>query len=212
MNEKTIRGYYFITDEGLSRAGNVSDVKAAVEAGVTVVQYRNKRAETGEIFEEALVLGKICRGIAFIVNDRVDIALAVGASGVHLGQDDMPAGAARKLMGRDKLIGVTVHNVKEAQAALDSGADYLGVSPVYSTTTKKDAGAPCGVSLIQKIKKISAVPVVGIGGITFENAPEIINAGADALCAISAVVSAENVKKEIEKFNSLFACLQFKCI
>ncbi|MFH1353173.1 MAG: thiamine phosphate synthase [bacterium] len=200
-----IRGYYFITDEDLSRAGNVSDVKNAVQAGVSVVQFRSKKGNTRELFEEAVKLRKICKGIKFIVNDRVDIALAVGASGVHLGQKDMPPGVARKLIGHDKIIGVTVHNLKEASAALDSGADYLGVSPVYSTSTKKDAGAPCGVSLIEKIKKISKVPVAAIGGITFENAGDVISAGADALCAISAVVPAENVKKQIKKFQSLFS-------
>ncbi len=205
MNEKMIRGYYFITDEGLSRAGNASDVKNAVQAGVSVVQFRSKEGNTRELFEEAVKLRKICRDIIFIVNDRVDIALASGSDGVHLGQEGMPPGIARKLLGHDKIIGVTVHNLKEAASARDLGADYLGVSPVYSTSTKKDAGAPCGVSVIREIKKISKIPVVAIGGITLENAGVVKSAGADALCAISAVVSAENVEKQIKKFQSLFS-------
>jgi len=200
-----IKDYYFITDSSLSRAGNVSDVKSALSAGVTVVQHRSKTEDTGKFFEEAEILRKLCGDITFIINDRVDIALAADADGVHLGQEDMPVKAARKLIGRDKIIGVTVHNLDEALNALNEGADYLGISPVYSTSTKKDAGSPCGISVIKEIKKISRVPVVAIGGITLENAGEVISAGADALCAISEVVAAENVKKEIEKFNLLFS-------
>jgi thiamine-phosphate pyrophosphorylase len=265
-----IQGYYFITDAALSKAGNISDIKNAVEAGVGVIQYRNKSGSTKEMIEEALKLKKLCQikndappltppqrggghdgvspsyeggvrggcnGAIFLINDRVDIAIAVNADGVHLGQDDMPYEIARKLLDGDKpstfeslntsqntikqsitkenldkdfkkvpgkIIGITVHNLDEAIAAEKMGADYLGVSPIFSTSTKKDAGKPCGVILIKEIKKVCKIPIVAIGGINYENAKEVIVAGADALCAMSAVVAKDNIQEEIKKFQKLF--------
>jgi thiamine-phosphate pyrophosphorylase len=197
-------GYYFITDAKLSRAGNISDVKKALKAGVKMVQYREKEASTKEMYEEALKLRKICKNVTFLINDRIDIALAVDADGVHIGQEDLPYVTARKLLGRKKLIGITVHNLKEALEAQRLGADYLGVSPIFSTKTKLDSKKPVGVSLIKKIRKHITIPMVAIGGINIFNAKEVVKAGADGLCAISAVVTQQNVKQEIEKFQLLF--------
>jgi thiamine-phosphate pyrophosphorylase len=197
-------GYYFITDAGLSLAGNISDVKNALLAKVKFVQYRVKHLSTKEMYEEALKLRKICRKAAFLVNDRLDIALGVDADGVHLGQSDLSYRVARKLLGKKKIIGVTVHNVKEAREAQKLGADYLGVSPIFSTGTKQDAGKPVGIALIKKMRKEVSIPIVAIGGINLSNAAEVIRAGADGLCAISAVVTKRNVSKEIEKFQRLF--------
>jgi len=133
-----IKGYYFITDADLSRRGNVSDVRNAVEAGVNIVQYRSKLDDTDHMLEEAMELKDICAGRAiFIVNDRVEVALLVGADGVHIGQGDTPYETARGLLGKDKIIGITVHDLKEAMLSEKEGADYLGVSPVFPTTTKK---------------------------------------------------------------------------
>ncbi len=200
-----IKGYYFITDASLSKNGNLNDVQSAVEAGVSMVQYRNKLHNTEVMLEEAKALKKICRGKAlFIVNDIVGVALSVDADGVHVGQGDMPYETARKLLGKDKIIGVTVHNLKEAMIFEKKGADYLGVSPIFSTTTKKDAGEPCGVVLIKEIKKTCKVPVTAIGGITLDNAKQVVDAGADAISAISAVMAKDDVKTEIEKFQALF--------
>ena len=199
-----MKGYYFITDSSLSRSGNISDVKNALKAGVKVIQYRDKHASTKEMFEEALKLKKLCKDAIFLINDRIDIALAVEADGVHIGNDDMPYGVARRLLGKKKIIGVTVHNVKEAVEAQKLGADYLGVSPIFSTDTKKDAGIPVGVELIKKIKKCISIPIIAIGGINLSNASGVIQADADGLCAISAVVTRSNVKREIEKFQELF--------
>ncbi len=198
-------GYYFITDSGLSRAGNISDVKNALAARVKFVQYREKKASTKEMYEEAFKLKRICKGNIFLVNDRIDIALAVGADGVHLGQEDLPYAVARKLLGKKKIIGLTVRSLREAKAAQKLGADYLGVSPVFSTTTKKGAGPPVGVRLINEIKKAVSIPLVAIGGINLLNAKEVILSGADGLCAISAIVTRPDVKKEIEKFQALFS-------
>jgi thiamine-phosphate pyrophosphorylase len=149
-------------------------------------------------------LGELCRHTLFRVNDRVDVALEVGADGVHLGQEDLSCHEARKLLGPDKIIGVTVHNVAEALAAQAGGADYLGVSPIFSTATKADAGDPTGVALLNEIRRRVTLPLVAIGGITLANAPAVIAAGADAVCAISAVVAHPDVKSEIGKFQRLF--------
>lgn len=200
-----IKGYYFITDADLSKNGNLSDIKNAIEAGVKVIQYRNKLGNVEHMTEEAKGLKKICEGKAlFIINDRVDVALSVGADGVHVGQGDMLYETARKLLGKDKIIGTTVHDLQEAMLAEKKGADYLGVSPVFSTTTKKDAGKPCGVAFIREIKKNCNIPITAIGGINLDNVKEVVDAGADAVCAISAVVTKDNVKEEIEKFQKFF--------
>ena len=199
-----MRGYYFITEARLSRAGNLSDVAGAVAAKVRVVQYREKQGLTGELVAEARQLRELCRHIIFLVNDRVDLALEVGADGVHLGQEDLSYHEARQLLGPGKIIGVTVHNVAEALAAQAGGADYLGVSPIFSTATKADAGAPSGVALLSEIRRRVTLPLVAIGGITLANAPAVIAAGADAVCAIAAVVTHPDVRGEIEKFQKLF--------
>jgi len=200
-----IKGYYFITDVDLSKNGNLSDIKNAVETGVKVIQYRNKLDNTEHMIEETRGLKKICRGKAtFIINDIVDVALSVDADGVHVGQGDIPYETARKLLGKDKIIGVTVRDLKQAMAAEKNGADYLSVGPVFSTTTKKDAGKPCGVALIREIKKNCKIPVTAIGGIDLDNVREVVDAGADAVCAISAVVTKDDVKEEIEKFQKFF--------
>lgn len=196
-----MRGYYFITDAGLSLAGNLSDVRAAAAAGVTVVQYRNKSNITRDMYEEALLLKSACGGKAkFIINDRIDIALAVDADGVHIGQEDMPYDRARHLLGPDKIIGVTVHDLDEALEAEARGADYLGLSPIFATGTKDDAGAPCGTAVIAELKKHCRVPVVAIGGIGLSNVDEVVAAGADMVCAISAVVTKPDVVAAILEF------------
>lgn len=202
-----MRGYYFITDAKLSRAGNFNDVQNAVAAGVEVVQYRCKASSTRELLAEADNLKKLCAGTLFLINDRVDIALAVGAAGVHLGQEDMPLAVARKLLGREKLIGMTVHTLEEARQAEAEGADYLGISPIFTTQTKMDAGPPAGIQLIKRIKSAVKIPVAAIGGINLANAPDVIRTEADMLCAISAVVSREEVQIEIENYQRLFPAL-----
>ena len=199
-----MKGFYFITDARLSRAGNLSDVKNALKAKVEVVQYRNKYASTKEMYEEALQLRKICKNVTFLVDDRLDIALAVDADGVHLGKDDLPYLVARNLFGKKKIIGLTIHSLEEAREAQELDADYISVSPIFKTATKKDAGIPVGVHLIKRIKRQIKIPVIAIGGINLSNAEEIIRAGADGLCAISAVVTKSDVKQEVEKFQKLF--------
>jgi thiamine-phosphate pyrophosphorylase len=199
-----MKGYYFITDTGLSRAGNSKDVRRVLTAGVRIVQYRAKEINTRTMLTEAAELKDLCQGAIFLINDRVDVALAVDAGGVHLGQEDMPCDTARRLLGPGKIIGVTVGSVAEALAAARQGADYLGVSPIFFTRTKPDAGAPTGLALLKEIREAVSLPLAAIGGITHKNAPEVIAAGADMICAISQVVTHPDVCVAVKKFQQLF--------
>ncbi len=191
--------FYFVTDSGLTRNSVIDDVRAAVKAGVKIVQYREKSKSTKEMVEEASRIKEICRNKAiFLVNDRIDVALAVDADGVHLGQDDMPYRTARKILG-DRIIGLTVHDIQEAAESEKLGADYVGASPIFTTKTKLDAGKAAGLRLLRGIKKHTNLPVVAIGGIDLENAGSVIRAGADSAVAISAVVT-KDVEVECRKF------------
>lgn len=199
-----IKGYYFITDSSLSQQGIINDVLCALKAGVSIIQYREKNCSTRKMYEEATELRKIIKDALFIINDRVDIALAVDADGVHIGQDDLPVSITRRIIGKDKIIGVTVHTVEQAVDAERNSADYIAVSPIFFTSTKPDALSPVGLNLLKKVKENVSVPVVAIGGITLENAQDVVKTGADAICAISAVLKAKNVTDEIKKFQNLF--------
>jgi thiamine-phosphate pyrophosphorylase len=193
--------FYFVTDSTLTGKNVLDDVKSALKAGVKIVQYREKDRSAREIFQEASLIKKLCRRKAiFIVNDRVDIALAVDADGVHLGQDDLPYDQARRLLGKHKIIGITVHNVKEALIAENLGADYLGASPIFATKTKKDAGKQAGLHLIRDIKKRTGIPIVAIGGINLENLYSVMEAGANSVAAISAVLTKGSVEQECRMF------------
>jgi thiamine-phosphate pyrophosphorylase len=199
-----MRGFYFITDSRLSRKGVLNDVRNAIKAGVKVVQYREKSKPTREMFEEALLLRRICRDAIFLVNDRIDIVLAVKADGVHLGQGDLPISVARKLLGKDRIIGITVHNLKEALLAQKQGADYLGVSPIFSTKTKSDAGKPIGIKKLREISERVRIPIVALGGISLMNVKQVVLSGADSICAISAVLDKPDVYRKILMFRKAF--------
>jgi len=199
-----MRGFYFITDHTLSRRGNRADVRSARAAGVEVIQYRNKTGTARQMYEEALQLKREAQGAVFIVNDRVDIALAVDADGVHIGSDEIPYAVVRKLLGKDKIIGVSVKTPREARDAQSNGADYIGVGPVFATRTKSDAGIPLNIDGLKAVRRSVDIPIVAIGGITLENAPEVINAGADAVCAISAVVGAIDAGAMMRSFQQCF--------
>jgi thiamine-phosphate pyrophosphorylase len=187
---------YVITDAGLSGGrSHVDVIRAAIDGGATVVQYREKEATTRQLVEEALVLRELTRGagVPFIVNDRLDVALAAQADGVHVGQDDMPATLARRLMTRERIVGVSVTNLREAIQAEQDGADYLGVGPIFATPTKPDAAPPMGLDGLSEVCRRVSVPAVAIGGINEHNAAEVIRAGADGVAVVSAVVAAPDV-------------------
>jgi thiamine-phosphate pyrophosphorylase len=188
---------YLVTDAGLSRGRPARlVVEAALGGGVTVVQYREKSAGTRAMVEEARVLRELCRsaGVPFIVNDRVDVALAVDADGVHVGQDDMPAGLARRLIGRGKILGVSAGTPEEARRAEADGADYIGASPIFDTPTKTDAPPAMGVEGLRRLAAAVGVPVVAIGGVNAGNAASMIAAGASGVAVVSAIVAAEDVE------------------
>jgi thiamine-phosphate pyrophosphorylase len=188
---------YVITDRRLASGRSHEEVaREAIAGGATVIQLRDKEASTKELVEIGRRLRRLTaeRGVTFIVNDRVDVALAVDADGVHLGQEDMPAALARQLMGPAKVIGVSAGTVEEAKRAEKDGADYLGVGPVYATVTKPDAGEPIGVEGLAEILRAVSIPVVAIGGINEGNVEEVIAAGADGVAVVSAVVAAQDIE------------------
>jgi len=192
--------FYLVTDSGLSKKGTLSDVQEAVAAGCRIVQYREKNKSTKEMIVEASQIKSICGADAiFLVNDRIDVALAVDADGVHIGQEDMPIDIARAILGADKIIGLTVHNISEAIEAERSGADYVGLSPIFDTATKSDAGTGIGTERIKDVKNAINIPVVAIGGINKQNCRSVIENGADSLVAISAVVCSDDVKRETQE-------------
>ena len=188
---------YVITDEKVSRGrSHLQVAEAAIAGGADVLQLRDKEASGGRFYRVALQLRKLTREarIPFIVNDRLDIALAVDADGVHVGQSDLPASVVREIMGLRKILGVSVDTVEEAILAEKDGADYLGVGPVFEARgTKADAGEPLGIDRIARIRSGCRLPIVAIGGIDAENARMVREAGADAAAVISAIAGADDI-------------------
>jgi thiamine-phosphate diphosphorylase len=169
---------------------------AAIEGGATVIQLRDKKASTRLLVEQGLALRKLTyeRGVLFIVNDRVDVALAVDADGVHIGQDDdMPLPIARRLLGSERILGVSVGNLEEAVNAVAADADYLSVGPIFSTYAKPNAGPAIGTSMLAELATRYQTPIIGIGGITAQNAGEVLKTGAVGVAVITAVISAEDI-------------------
>lgn len=201
MKGKLDFGLYFITDSVLSRNGVREDVKAALRAGVRIVQYREKFLPKNRMLDQAMELCKICRqaGALFIVNDFADIAMASGADGIHIGPDDMPLSAARKILGSEKIIGVSAGSVADAKRFEKEGADYIGLGPVFATQTKSDAGKPVGLSAIKEVNEVLRIPFVAIGGISRDNLDGVLDAGAKSVCMISAILKSKNIEKEVRE-------------
>lgn len=201
---------YLVTDDGCLQGRALIDcVREALEGGVTLVQYRAKTASSAEMYAEALQLKALCDSfkVPLIINDRLDIAMAVGAAGVHLGQDDLPCAAARKILGEDYIIGVSAHNPAEAKAALQSGADYLGCGAVFGTATKADV-KKLGTDGLAAICKAKGLPVVGIGGVTADNYREVRAAGADGAAIVSGILAQPDISatvRAIAKVSQEFA-------
>ncbi|TKB06943.1 thiamine phosphate synthase [Desulforhopalus sp. IMCC35007] len=205
---------YLVTDRGLSCGRSLVEVvAAAIEGGVSCVQLREKNCSTRTFIEEAMALQNLLRpkSIPLIINDRIDVAMAVGADGVHLGQDDMPLGDARRILGEQVIIGISVESVADARRAAAGGADYLGVSPVFATPTKTDTAEPLGLEGLRAIRKTVDLPLVAIGGVNVQNCASVIAAGADGLAVVSAIVSAPSPQKAAEELCNV-AGLQSKRI
>jgi thiamine-phosphate pyrophosphorylase len=185
---------YLVTDRTLSRDRSSEEiVSAAVRGGVTCVQLREKHCSTREFIREARSLQPLLHRlkIPLIINDRLDVALAIAADGIHLGQSDMHIRDARRLVGKKMIIGISAENLNDAIVAEQEGADYIGISPVFATDTKTDTAAPLGLEGIRRIRRAVGIPLVGIGGINFSNAREIISAGADGVAVVSAIIAAD---------------------
>jgi thiamine-phosphate pyrophosphorylase len=200
-------GLCFITGRKTSQLSCENMALEVLEAGVRWIQYRNKDGSRREIFRESVTLRNITRDFdsMLIINDHADIALAADADGVHLGQDDLPLKEARKIMGRDKIIGISTHSVDEAIDAWRSGADYIGFGPVFHTITK-DAGSPKGLSLLGEIRNRVHIPVVAIGGINLNNVRSVFETGVGAIAVSSAILSgkiAENVERFLDMKESV---------
>ncbi len=197
---------YLVTDRSLSKGRSTAEiVAAAVAGGVSCIQLREKSCGTREFLNEALALQPLLksRNIPLIINDRLDIALAIEADGVHLGQSDMPIGMARKIAGTSLIIGISAESVEDALRAEQQGADYIGISPVFSTPTKTDTAPPLGLEGVRQIRALVDIPLVGIGGIQLDNAESVIAAGADGIAVVSAIVSAADPAGASKKLKTL---------
>ena len=200
-------GLCFITDLRAGRGSYGDMVRLVLDAGATWIQYRDKEGSGRDIYRTALNLRSITKdyNAVFIVNDYTDIALAVEADGVHLGQDDLPVEKAREILGREKLIGLSTHTIEQAADAEASGADYLGFGPIFHTETK-DAGSPRGLQLLHQLRKQIHMPIVAIGGITLESLRPVLETGIDAVAVASAILKGdikENTTRFLEIIHSI---------
>lgn len=193
MTGKSYRLYHggicLITDKGSCPLTVLEMACLALESGIRWIQYRDKGSDRLDAYRTALALRELTRdfGACLIINDHVDIAAAVEADGVHLGQEDLPLREARKIMGYDKIVGISTHSVEEAAAAESEGADYIGFGPVFPTNTK-EAGLPKGIGELKKINSSVRIPVVAIGGIDIDNCPSIFESGASAVATASSIL------------------------
>ena len=196
---------YLVTDNSADEEKFLKTIEESINGGVSVVQLREKTADTLEFYNLALKVKEITTkyNVPLIINDRTDVALAVDADGVHVGQSDMPCDVARKLIGENKILGVSAATIDEAKKAEKDGADYIGTGAVFPTSTKDDAPSITKKDLKDIVDSIN-IPVVAIGGINIENAKELKNTGISGLSVVSAIMSADNPKKASEKLLNIF--------
>jgi thiamine-phosphate pyrophosphorylase len=198
-----LNGLYIILDPSVSGGRSLTDVlKEAAKAGARLFQYRNKSASMKESYAEALVLRNVAldAGVTFIVNDRCDLALAVNADGVHLGQEDLPLDLARKVMGPDKLIGISTHNPSQVREVTSWKPDYLGFGPIFKPGSKQDHDPVVGLEGLREMRKLTSLPVFAIGGIQIDQAGEVMRAGADGVAVISAILKAPDIGHAVKSF------------
>jgi thiamine-phosphate pyrophosphorylase len=201
----SLSGLYVILDPLISPGRPLSDVlQLSAAAGAKIFQYRNKTAPMKEAYAQALPLRKIARElrVLFIVNDRCDLALAVDADGVHLGQGDLPLHLARKVMGPDKLIGISTHNPQQVLAATAGEPNYLGFGPIFTPGSKVDHDPVVGLQGLRAIRSLTALPIFAIGGITADRTEEVMRAGADGIAVISAILKAPDISRAVNDFVS----------
>jgi thiamine-phosphate pyrophosphorylase len=204
----TMKGLYFVTDRGLCGAKPLADVVLqAIRGGAVCVQLREKEVSTRFFIEEARRIKTLMAafGVPLIINDRLDVALAVGADGVHVGQSDMPYEIARRLMGPKAIVGLSVETWEDVEQAQGLDCDYLGVSPVFATPTKTDTKEPWGLEGLARIRAFSRHPLVGIGGLNAGNAEAVIMAGADGVAVVSAICTATDPRAASREFSDIIA-------
>lgn len=191
---------YALTDSRLSLGRPIEEVAAALlKAGVKILQYREKKAKAGQMLQECTALRRLTReaGACFIINDHVDIAMLVDADGVHVGQEDLPVPAVRQLIGPQKIIGLSTHNPEQARAAVEAGADYIGVGPIFATQTKEDVCAPVGYEYLDWVAANIDLPFVAIGGIKKHNVAEVVSHGARCCALVSELVGAHDIAAQV---------------
>lgn len=194
---------YIILDPSVCPARPLIEVlTVAAQAGVFLFQYRNKTGSMKDAYMEALALRQAAAqaGVLFIVNDRCDLALAVDADGVHLGQEDLPLNLARKIMGRDKIIGISTHNPNQVQKATTGKPDYLGFGPIFTPGSKQDHDPVVGLEGLRAITGLTSLPVFAIGGIQVDQVGEVMRAGAKGVAVISAVLKAQDISHAVKAF------------
>ena len=203
---------YLVIDRDLSRGrATLKVVKAGVTGGVTCVQLREKNCSTRKFIKEALSVKQYLKkhNIPLIINDRVDVAQAIGADGVHLGQTDMPLTMAKDILKGSMIIGISVESLEDAIRAEKDGADYIGISPIFATPTKTDTSPPLGLEGLKEISRAVSLPKVAIGGLNKENAGEVILNGANGIAVVSAIVSADDPRKAAKELSYIVkqACI-----
>jgi thiamine-phosphate pyrophosphorylase len=201
------RGIYGITAEKFSNGrSNVEVARQMIAGGIRLIQYREKRPHKsfGAMLEECRLIRRLTReaGVLFIINDYPALALLVDADGVHVGQDDFPVPEVRKLIGPDKLIGLSTHGPEQAAAAVAGGADYIGVGPIYSTRTKEDVCAPVGLEYLDHVIAHSPLPFVAIGGIKEHNLAEVLAHGATTICLVTEIVGADDITATVRRLQA----------
>jgi thiamine-phosphate pyrophosphorylase len=196
---------YLVTDNSDDVEKFLKTIEEAIKGGVTVVQIREKTADTLDFYNLALKVKEITtkHNVPLLINDRVDIALAIDADGVHVGQSDMPGDVTRKLIGEDKILGISAATIDEAKKAQKDGADYIGTGAVFPTSTKDDAESVTKDELTEIVKSID-IPVVAIGGINLENASQLTDTGIAGLSVVSAIMSSDNPKKSSQELLKIF--------
>jgi thiamine-phosphate pyrophosphorylase len=196
---------YVILDAALLTIPELECAQNLADAGVRLLQYRNKSASSRELFESSSRLSSLLtpRGVSFLVNDHADVAFLAGAAGVHVGQEDLGVEEARSVLGTGKLVGVSTHSLEQFQRAAQSAADYIAVGPVFSTSTKANPDPVVGIEFIRRIRPLTDKPIVAIGGITLEHAAEVVEAGADSVAVISDILLAPDPAQRARQYIDL---------
>jgi len=193
---------YAITDRRLSGLSHLDQVVQLVRGGATLIQIRDKDSAADDLYHAAIACIEVARplGVRIIINDRVDVALAADADGVHLGQGDLPAEDARRLLGDDRIIGVSTHTLEQAVKAATSWVDYVAIGPVFATSTKENPDPIVGLSAIAQVRRRMEKPLVAIGGIDLERAGDVILAGADSVAVISDLYNSADIAVRTKEF------------